>query len=89
MGLYFDSCTATKRLSSCLSVDSTGVSINQLLSTYNTIDTVFIKRLNALTFFGLERVRRLIFPEVPDPKRFKNKFMDTEQFQVRPTPSII
>ncbi|XP_043105619.1 cytokine receptor-like factor 2 [Puntigrus tetrazona] len=26
-------------------------------------------------------VRRLIFPEVPDPKHFKNKIMDTEQFQ--------
>lgn len=53
------------------------------------IDTVFIKHLNALTFFGLERVRKLIFPEVPDPKHFKNKIMDTEQSQVRPTPPII
>ncbi|XP_058644065.1 cytokine receptor-like factor 2 isoform X2 [Onychostoma macrolepis] len=26
-------------------------------------------------------VRRLIFPEVPDPKHFKNKIMDTEQSQ--------
>lgn len=49
----------------------------------------FIKHLNALTFFGLERVRKLIFPEVPDPKHFKNKIMDTEQSQVRPTPPII
>lgn len=89
MGLYFDNCAATNRLSSCLSVDSTGVSINQLLSNYNILDTVFIKHLNALTFFGLERVRKLIFPEVPDPKHFKNKIMDTEQSQVRPTPPII
>ncbi|XP_059417243.1 cytokine receptor-like factor 2 isoform X2 [Carassius carassius] len=27
-------------------------------------------------------IRRLIFPEVPDPKHFKNKIMDAEQFQL-------
>lgn len=40
-----------------------------------------------MTFFDLERIRKLIFPEVPDPKHLKNKIMDAEQSQVRPVPS--
>lgn len=89
MGLYFDNCTATNRLSSCFPVDPRGVSINLQFNYYNILDTIFIKRLNAMTFFRLERIRRLILPEVPDPKHFINKIMDTEQSQVRPMPSII
>jgi len=37
-----------------------------------------------MPFFGLERIRRLILPKVPDLKHFKNEIMDIDHSQVRP-----